>query len=146
MNYEEQFGNAQDENDGFTKFIEDGGEVFELSIFANGDCEYKVMDIDAKLMQYTGLKDKNGKEIYEGDVVKFKLFESIGDVFGFVQWWKESAKFAVSRYKWITNDGRLIEGKHASGGFPMNQIRTDTFEIIGNIYENPDLAEDKNNG
>lgn len=73
------------------------------------------------LMQYTGLKDKNGVEIYEGDVVDgykgkhvIEWGEIVGYGFGFV---------------W-----RPLEGNTESvTGF------IDEYEVIGNIYENPDL-------
>jgi len=62
------------------------------------------------MMQYTGLKDKNGKEIYEGDIVR-RLTE---------------------KYQVIFGEG-YIEPFYTYG------ITGDTYEIIGNIYENPDL-------
>lgn len=66
-------------------------------------------DSNVIVMQYTGLKDKNGKEIYEGDVYNYNgvidVFESIEDFY-----YNELIKYRVE-------DG----------------------EIIGNIYENPEL-------
>ena len=79
-------------------------------------------ELEFELMQYTGLKDSKGKEIYEGDILK--------DEFGrvcLVYWIEEEARFALrqkhrrTEYFMITN--HLIE------------------EIIGNIYENPELLE-----
>jgi uncharacterized phage protein (TIGR01671 family) len=73
------------------------------------------------LEQYTGLKDKNGKEIYEGDIVKNANW--IGEV-----------KFTDGRYfitetKRTTNDELLYWGT----------LYWD--EVIGNIHENPDLLK-----
>jgi len=71
------------------------------------------------LMQFTGLKDKNGKEIYEGDIVKR------GDFVDEVVF--ESGKFTTKRgFGWAGAVFYL-------GNQPMG------FEIIGNIYENPEL-------
>ena len=74
-----------------------------------------------KLMQYTGLKDKNGKEIYEGDIVK----NYIGQV-GTIIWVKKTCGFEI--------DMKCI-GRHGI------QKR---LEIIGNIYENPELIKETN--
>lgn len=79
------------------------------------------------VMQYTGLKDKNGKEIYEGDIVK--RYDDIGEV-------RFDTKFE--------NEG----GTFATPGFGFYQIgetgalwHSDCLEIIGNVYENPDLLK-----
>lgn len=68
---------------------------------------------DIILMQYTGLKDKNGKEIYEGDVVKREeenpCLVEIGD------------------------------GMITAGGVWLNEFRASLEEAIGNIHENPEL-------
>ena len=83
------------------------------------------------LMQYTGLKDKNGKEIYEGDVVKTftvtggKLQEDKG--LQEIHWW---------------NSG-FCRGIKDVQGLPLWWLDKDTqkFEVVGNIYENPELLE-----
>lgn len=75
------------------------------------------------LMQYTGLKDKNGKEIYEGDIVKYKTDKPDKVVY-------DTACFQLGRQ--VEYHRNLSMGKLADG-----------MEIIGNIYENPELIEDK---
>jgi len=72
------------------------------------------------LMQYTGLKDKNGKDIYEGDVV-----QGIHGKYP-VAWNDERAAF----------EARII----GFASIPSNQWKE--VEIIGNIYENPELLTD----
>ena len=71
-----------------------------------------------KLMQYTGLKDNNGKEIYEGDIVKTRAF---GDRTTIVNW---------NKIAWF------------AGGDFMDAIGQ-SHEIIGNIWENPELLTSK---
>ena len=73
------------------------------------------------LMQYTGLKDKNGKEIYEGDILK--IHGSIDFRGRNVSVEFCMGAFRDSYYKW-----NLFAKSHE-------------FEIIGNIYENPELIK-----
>lgn len=70
------------------------------------------------IQQYTGLKDKNGKEIYEGDILEGSLGTTIE-----IYWHDEFAQF-LSRTK-------------SSSGLGIGN--TSSWEIIGNIYENPEL-------
>jgi len=73
------------------------------------------------LMQFTGLKDKNGKEIYEGDVVTTK--------YGSREIKYKEGAFWVDEHEETINKNLLT------------QIETRYFEIIGNIYENKDLIK-----
>lgn len=80
------------------------------------------------LMQYTGLKDAKGNEIYEADIVE------IDDEFFKIYFNERSAGFQLDRL-----------GMHkASNEFISNVI--EKLEVIGNIYENPDISNDFNNG
>lgn len=74
------------------------------------------------LMQYTGLKDKNGKDIYEGDILRT---ESAG--FGVVVWWSDHGYWAINLFS-IPGDPRILYTYAIYGG-----------EVIGNIHQNPDL-------
>jgi len=75
-----------------------------------------------EIMQYTGLKDKNGKEIYESDIVYIA-----GSGNCRVEWDEDFAG-------WVFNNG--------SGGEDYQGILEDLEHIIGNIHENPELLEE----
>lgn len=81
---------------------------------------------DLKIMQCTGLKDKNDKFIYEGDIIKC----SYGSEFaiGVIEWDSEELQFALK----IEDDFYSIRQKS----------KFDIIEILGNIYENPELLKE----
>ena len=83
-------------------------------------------DKTGNVMQYTGLKDKNGVEIYEGDIVKAKGFKPDLHIVRF-----DRGGFClepipgIESYYW--SDIKYVEDEHG--------------EVIGNIHENPELLE-----
>ena len=83
---------------------------------------------DVKLMQSTGLKDKNDKEIFEGDILDYKGRKAL------VRWHGSYASFI---YRFVDElQNRKTEWK------PL-YLAYMKCEIIGNIYENPEFLEDK---
>ncbi len=78
---------------------------------------------DIELMQFTGLKDVNGKRIYEGDILKTnRNFFSSLTLTGEVYWFNTEQRFG------LRDNVYYLNSKHE-------------YEIIGNIYENPNLLE-----
>jgi len=86
------------------------------------DYDYTLSFEDIELMQYTGLKDKNGKEIYEGDIVKSNY--KTGNLVVF---------FVRGCFR-LTYSKELI-------GIWLEIHLFEELEVIGNIYENPELLE-----
>lgn len=96
--------------------------------------DFKYNDITDKLeiMQYTGLHDKNGKEIYEGDIIHIN--DSFFEKFNYlIEWNKEYLRYYLYSIdtKKLNKIGGILE---AHLGSMINKI-----EVIGNIYENKEL-------
>lgn len=119
---------------GYDNWISFGGECYTGS-----DRKYNTPNIeitkvkDLILMQYTGLKDGSGKEIYEGDIVEFHAnycsIEYCGYKAGVITWDYVQWKIVTSGYNYSIAE------------------ETDEFyykcKIKGNIYENPELINSK---
>ena len=115
----------------FTRVGEDNiGEMVYDVVLANSlwnTADIRVNDILSKthnLMQFTGLLDKLGKEVYENDIIL-----------------------------WENSDGELVKDRvvFCKGAFRMRNMSftlydymdSNVFEVIGNVYENPELLEQK---
>ena len=87
---------------------------------------------DEYLMQSTGLRDKNGKEIFEGDIVQFEDCYTETDFLyvntGIVEW--SQGSFTITNRDSVEM-GDLLDGEFLD------------VTIIGNVYENPELLEEK---
>ncbi|WP_314436904.1 YopX family protein [uncultured Streptococcus sp.] len=96
--------------------------------------EGKILGVDTHadkivLMQSTGLVDKNGKEIFEGDILAFETNDEVINVNVF--WDEEHALFMFESKKYNEQEP-LVE---------LVENNTYPFEIIGNIFEKPELLE-----
>lgn len=104
---------------------------------------------DVEIMQSTGLKDKNGKEIFEGDIVKFP------DLYGFYDFEGGLTSVDGLNVASVVKKGNCITLDNFSGkdGFTERELENyectfddldfKNFEVIGNIYENKELLENE---
>ncbi len=98
-----------------------------------------------KIMQYTGLKDKNETEIYEGDIVTGIDYPFIDEgkqnYIGIVVFYDDVASFGYE-YKCVRKDKRGISNG-INNEFEANEnLICKDIEVIGNIYDTPELLEE----
>lgn len=112
------------------------------------------VDVDT-IGQYTGLKDKNGKEIYEGDVLHIKQYENNGyRLFGTDVSFPNCFTLDECKGKLLRESNVLVyftEGCMCVGDMYISALFGDMrysfplfeFEIIGNIHDNPELIKEE---
>ena len=105
------------------------GEMVEWDYIKESD--YLIDGINGKypIMQYTGLKDKNGKEVYTGDILKL---EDCGEALYEVKYFDYVYAYGVERIN--PQKGDWIDKR-------LEELYSEGIEVIGNIYENKELLE-----
>ena len=117
----------------------------------NSDNQFEAYDLTndtyyeiKAVMQFTGLLDKNGKEIYEGDILKVtsnlvrlsddRKTGKLSIVLGIVEWIEDG--WGITKVKNIQNYPSVLPKTHKGLRITANYA-----EVIGNIYENPELVK-----
>jgi uncharacterized phage protein (TIGR01671 family) len=105
-----------------TKVMSEVFSIEDLAMFRHKGCDFN----GSAFMQCTGLHDKNGKEIYDGDILKYEATPYDCGGITSIEW---------SAPNFISTDGKSL--------FPFGTKRAEksisAAEIIGNIYQNPGL-------
>ena len=113
--------------------LNDFGSVVEVAynnidISSDELIEHRLLIEDVVLEQFTGLRDKNGKKIYEGDLVKEVIYGRTSVIWE-VRWHQEECCFELHR----------IRGAYYGDSLLGDNIQ---YEVIGDIHRNPELLEE----
>jgi len=116
----------------WTDNLKDEGEMYyqytsDMSSPIFSPAGYGLLNPSIKVMQYTGLKDKNGVEIYEGDIIKF-------------EWLGERCQCCKTKLEpdsFYTKEIKIINGQTTADGWDIGYCLRK--EVIGNIHEHPQL-------
>jgi len=112
-----------------------GGIRFTWTDYGNDNAMMtELKDGDFELMQYTGLKDKKGKEIYEGDIVKFRNID-------WANFMEDYCKKEFIKPIYWNNEDSCFDFDNRNIDFEGEVIDFENTKVIGNIYENPELLK-----
>ena len=121
MNYRVMLGNCDIDDETWTCPI----------IWSEDERKWLHFDDYECIMQSTGLKDKNGKEIFEGDIVQYQNSKvPSADSKGVIRYFDNWAMFGID-----------IEHNEPRAIFFNGLADHISLEVVGNIYENPELLE-----
>lgn len=113
------------------------------AILSSGDTEWGnvLVGEECELMQLTGLKDRKGREIYEGDIVRDARWNILFEV----RWCDGKGEFLRSQLGWMLIDEKFCPVGHVEElaahleNFELNREEYYNGEVVGNIYANPEL-------
>jgi len=123
----------------------------------NMDCSIEKYEVcPESIGQFTGLKDKNGVEIYEGDIIPYEdTFDKCVGIVKFGQWEQDGPAdeyggtqclgFYIERIKAICDKSSITEEPYVQEYLSKVSLVAENIEVIGDIYRNKELLEGKQN-
>ena len=130
----------------------DGYYVGDNTIIAYNEVVYDMGFIDTSpchdcypgsIGQFTGLYDKNGKEIYEGDILRGNEYpfncDGVDNYFAEIVWADNVCGFYRLTHK---NPNSTVRGISNGNWEQLDEDDIKSFEVIGNIHDNPELLKD----
>ena len=104
-----------------------GEIIYHIAPFVrNGSIEGVEVE-PASIGQFTGLLDKNGKEVYEGDIVRYRWTD---------ERFRKNPRYTILDIQY-SDRGASFE----AGGIYYEKLRSQKLEVIGNIHDNPEILK-----
>lgn len=118
----------------------DGNGVYTAVLIEEPFYDRKLVEADEIVIeQFTGLKDRNGTDIYEGDIIQFEFWNE--------KYYRQIAyNSAIASYEAITvasPTSKKLRQKAKYSFSELYKISSKGFKVVGNIHENPELVEEK---
>lgn len=116
------------------KWLKAGQSLLGYLVAWKSETKFEILGRgDYEIMQCTGLYDKNGKEVYEGDIVECFQFDDSD--------FRSKVTYKNGAFGYMSPCFDMFIGFESNNNFKWHNGKSDRIKVIGNIYENPELLE-----